>query len=76
MKVTTNPEAVADENDLEIQGANNIYIIDLSKSKNQVTEGSYLDIIPYKNEIGEINSNYTRAVFSTMEVPDAIYIYR
>lgn len=76
MRVTTNPEAVADEDNLEIQGVNRIYIIDLSKSKNQVTEGSYLDIIPYKTKNGAVNSNYTRAVFSTMEVPDAIYIYR
>lgn len=76
MRVTTSPETVTDEENLEIQGVNRIYIIDLSKSKNQVTEGSYSDIIPYKTKNGAINSNYTRAVFSTMEVPDAIYIYR
>lgn len=76
MRVTTDLESVINEDDLEIQGVNKIYIIDLSKSKKQVTEGSYSDIIPYKTKSGAINSNYTRAVFSTMEVPDAIYIYK
>lgn len=71
LRVTEDVSTVADANDLEIQGINRVYIIDLN-AKKKVVEGTYNDLIAYdKNP-----TNYTRAVFSTMEVPDAIYIYR